>query len=128
MHEEVSMPHRTPEPGMTGPGTDPTKVTDQPALRTSSGAIWLVSSSIFTAVCLVPLIGIVVSDGTAATVALITAVLLLCLLAAMFIIRFQAEPGPRRLRWLAVCMLAMAVTALTAMSICVTIVWASVPR
>jgi len=122
------MPHRTPDSGMTGPGTDPTKVIDQPALRTSSGAIWLVCSSIFTAVCLIPLIGIVASGGAAASVALIAVVLLLCLLAAVFIIRFQAGPGPLRLRWLAACMLAMAVVALVAMIICVAIVWTSVPR
>ncbi|MDQ0613030.1 O-antigen/teichoic acid export membrane protein [Microbacterium sp. W4I4] len=122
------MSHRTPDHGAPYPGLDPTKVTSQPALRTSSGAIWLVASTVFTAVCLIPLIGIIVTDGAAAIVALIAVVVLLCLLAAMFIIRFQAEPGPRRLRWLAACMLAMAVVALTAMVICVAIVWGSVPR
>jgi len=122
------MAHRTPSPGSNAPGTDPTRIGDQPALRTSSGAIWLVCSSIFTAVCLIPLIGIVASGGAAAMVALIAVVLLLCLLAATFIIRFQAQPGPLRLRWLAACMLAMAVVALAAMIVCVAIVWSSVPR
>lgn len=119
------MPHRTREPGATGPEVNSTKVIDQPALQTSSGMIWLVSSSVFTAVCLVPLIGIAVTGGPAAAVALVAAVLLLCLLAAVFLIRFQATPGPRRLRWLAAGMLAMAVVALAAMSACVAIVWSS---
>lgn len=122
------MPHRTPGPGGSGPGLDPTKVISQPALQTSSGVIWLVSSSIFTAVCLVPLIGIVISGGRAAAVALVAVVLLLCLLAAMFLVRFQADPGPRRLKWLAACMLAMAVVALAAMIVCVAIVWGSAGR
>src|SRR5690606_41820720 len=120
------MPHRTREPGATGPEVHSTKVIDQPALQTSSAMIWLVSSSVFTAVCLVPLIGIAVTGGPAAAVALVAAVLL-CLLAAVFLIRFQATPGPRRLRWLAAGMLAMAVVALAAMSACVAIVWSSGP-
>ncbi|MFD5225276.1 hypothetical protein ACFWHT_06590 [Microbacterium sp. NPDC058342] len=121
------MPHRTHAQNAASPVPDPTKVLDQPALRTSSGAVWLVSSTVFTGVCLIPLIGIVVAGGAAATVALIAVVLLLCLLAAVFLIRFQAPPGPLRLRWLAACMLAMAVVALIAMIVCVWIAWTSVP-
>ncbi|MFD5214674.1 hypothetical protein [Microbacterium sp. NPDC058345] len=99
---------------------------NQPALRTSSGAIWLITATVFTAVCLVPLIGIVITGGAAASVALIATVLLACLLTAMFIVRFTMTPGTRQLRWLAASMLSMAVVALIAMVICVMIVWASV--
>ncbi len=33
---------------------DPTRMANQPALRTSSGAVWLIVAAIFTAVSLVP--------------------------------------------------------------------------
>ncbi|WP_309129379.1 hypothetical protein [Microbacterium sp.] len=99
---------------------------NQPALRTSSGAVWLITATIFTAVCLVPLVAIIVTGGAAASVALIATVLLACLLTTMFIVRFTMTPGTRQLRWLAACMLSMAVVALIAMIVCVMIVWTSV--
>jgi len=120
------MRRNAPDP-VPGTRTDPTRVMNQPALRTSSGAIWLVAASVFTAVCLVPLVGIIVQGGSAASVALVATVLLACLLTAMFLVRFTMTPGSRQLRWLAVCMLSMAVVALVAMAVCVMIVWASVP-
>lgn len=103
-------------------------VTSQPALRTSSGAVWLVCSSVFVGLCLIPLIGIIATHGPAAMVAVAATVLLLCLLGAMFVVRFAVPPGRGRLRWLAACMLAMAVLALVAMMICVSIAWSSMPR
>ena len=121
------MSHRIPEDRIPGSPSDPTIVTNQPALRTSSGVIWLVCSGIFVALCLIPLIGIVASGGAAAAVALVTGVLLIALLAAMFVVRFTVHAHLARLRWLAGCMLAMAVVALAGMAVCVSIVWMRVP-
>lgn len=107
----------------SGPGFDPTLVRSQPALRTSSGAIWIIVASLFTAVCLVPLIGIVASGGAAAAVATTTAVVIVLLLAGMVVVRLTVRAGPPRLTVLAVCFLAMAVVALAGMATCVLIVW-----
>jgi hypothetical protein len=119
-----------PTPGAPVPGSrsDPTMVTNQPALRSSSGTIWLVSSCIFVAVCLMPLVGIAMTGGAPTPVAIVTSSLLVCLLAAMFAVRFIVDSQPRRLRWLAACMLAMAVVALAGMTVCVWIVWSSIGR
>lgn len=121
------MSSEVPEP-VPGSSSDPTRVMNQPALRTSSGTVWLIAASVFVAICLVPLIGIVLSGGAAATVALVASVLLVGLLAAMFVVRFTVHWGPYRLRRLAACMLAMAVVALIAMIVCVMIVWAPLMR
>lgn len=115
-----------PAPRRTGNGgtaDDPTRVTNQPALRSSSGAVWLIMASVFTAVCLIPLIGIVTAGGAAGSVALVTATLLVVGLAAMVVIRLTVRDGPPRLRSLAGCFLAMALLALVGMAVCVAIVW-----
>lgn len=103
-------------------------MSNQPALRTSSGNIWLICSSIFVVLCLIPLVSIAMSGGNAATVALVCTVLLIALLAAAFVVRFAVPPYLGRLRWLAMCMLAMALVALLGMVLCVLLVWSGVPR
>lgn len=119
---------RTRQVPVADSSSDPTMVTNQPALRSSSGAVWLISSVVFVAVCLVPLVGIIAVRSAAAPVAVIAVVLLLVLLAAEFVLRFTISVRSHRLRWLATCMLTMAVVALTSMMVCVLIVWSSVPR
>jgi hypothetical protein len=101
-------------------------VTNQPALRSSPGTIWLVCSCVFVVVCLIPLVGIIVTGGAPAPVAIVAVALLVCLLAAMFAVRFAVTSQQSRLRLLAACMLAMAVVALVGLMVCVTIVWTSV--
>ncbi|MDT0157004.1 hypothetical protein Q9R19_05115 [Microbacterium sp. ARD32] len=108
--------------------SDPTMVTNQPALRSSSGAVWLIASGVFVAVCLVPLIGIIATGSAATPVAVVAVVLLVALLVAEFVVRLMVDARAHRLRWLAACMLAMAVIALVSMMVCVSIVWSSVPR
>ena len=119
---------RTRQVPVADSSSGPTMVTNQPALRSSSGAVWLISSVVFVAVCLVPLVGIIAVRSAAAPVAVIAVVLLLVLLAAEFVLRFTISVRSHRLRWLAACMLTMAVVALTSMMVCVSIVWSSVPR
>ena len=52
-------------------------------------------------------------------------VLLVGLLAAEVVVRLLISAPLQRLRWLAACMLSMAVVALIAMMVCVSIVWSS---
>ncbi|WP_303709128.1 MULTISPECIES: hypothetical protein [Microbacterium] len=101
---------------------DPTRMANQPALRTSSGAVWLIVATIFTAVSLVPLIGIVRSGGAAGTVGLVTAIILVLGLAAMVVIRLAVSSMRPRLRALAACFLAMALLTLVDITVCVLLV------
>lgn len=103
---------------------DPTMVTDQPALRTSSGAIWIIVAALFTAVSLVPLIAIVADGSSAAPVALVTASLLVSGLVALVIVRLTVTERSPRLRALAGCFLGMTLVTLIGLLICVAIVWA----
>ncbi|WP_124895556.1 hypothetical protein [Microbacterium sp. Y-01] len=106
-----------------GAGLDPTLVTSQPSLRSSSGTIWIIVASLFAAMSLVPLVGIIANGGAAASVALVTATLVVCALIAMVVLRFTLRDGPPRLRALAGCFLGMALVALLGMVVCVMIVW-----
>jgi len=87
--------------------------------------VWLICSAVFVAVCLVPLIGIVAVRSAATPVAIVAIVLLVGLLAAEVVVRLLISAPLQRLRWLAACMLSMAVVALIAMMVCVSIVWSS---
>ncbi|MBT2494084.1 hypothetical protein J7E45_00535 [Microbacterium sp. ISL-59] len=103
-------------------------MTSQPALRSSSGAIWLVVAALFAVMSLVPLVAIAVDGGPAESVALVTATLVVGLLLAMLVIRWTMREGPPRLRALAGCFLGMALIALIGMVICVMIVWIPLTR
>jgi hypothetical protein len=103
-------------------------VTSQPALRTSSGTVWLVVAALFACMSLVPLVAIAVDGGPAESIAIVTATLVVGLLLAMLVIRWTVLAGPPRLRALAGCLLAMALIALVGMVICVMIVWAPLTR
>lgn len=104
---------------------DPTLVRNQPALRTSSGTIWIIVGALFIAVCLIPLVGIVASGMPAAAVAIATIVLMSVLYAAMVAVRFSATPGPLRLQRMAACFLGVAAVALIGMIVCVMIEWST---
>ena len=101
---------------------DPTRMANQPALRTSSGAVWLIVAALFTAVSLAPLIGIVRSGGAAGTVGLVTAILLVLGLVTMVVIRLTVRSVRARLRALAACFLAMAGLTLVGITVCVLLV------
>lgn len=72
---------------------------NQPALRTSSGAIWLVIGAVLTGVCLVVLLALIPLGYPAATVG---AVLVAVLYATMIVVRFAVNRPVARLRTLAV--------------------------
>ena len=98
---------------------DPTRMAEQPALQTSSGLVWLVVGALFAAVSLVPLGALIlVSPGRSLPVAVTTAALVVLLYGLMIAVRLATPRGPRRLRRMAACLLAMAGFALLGIWIC----------
>ncbi|RFA23398.1 hypothetical protein [Subtercola boreus] len=91
---------------------DPTRVTSQPALTTSTGRIWLIVGGLFAAISAAVLFFLLpfTPHGLAA-VALIVIVLLY---ASMVITQLVTRRGRPRLGILAALMILMAVTALAA--------------
>ncbi|UJP10485.1 hypothetical protein L2X99_01975 [Microbacterium sp. KUDC0406] len=106
---------------------DPTLVRNQPALRTSTGRIWLVVGGIFLVLCAIPLTLIVFTPGAAVPVAWATLITALLLYAGIVFARLGVTDHVRRLRWMAVLMLTMAVVALVGLAVCTMIAWSQVP-
>lgn len=77
---------------------DPTKMVNQPALRTSSGAIWLIVGALFTVICVAVLIPLIPIGNPAP---LIGAVLIVLLYLAMIVVRFAVRHRVARLRSMA---------------------------
>lgn len=109
----ASAPYRTQ--------TDTTLVRNQPALQTSSGAIWLVMGAIFVVVCLIPLGLIATTAGPAVPVAMITGFIMVLLYAALVVVRLAVPHRARRLRLMAVLLLATALVALIGMMLCLAV-------
>ena len=106
--------------GERGRRLDPTRMLDQPALRTSTGRIWIVMGGLFAAVGLIPFGFLIFSgSGRSRPAAIAVAVLVLVLYAMIVLARFLLTAGPVRLRAMAVCLLAMAAVALVGAWICV---------
>lgn len=107
---------------------DPTRMANQPALRTSNGLIWIVVAGLFLVACAVPLSLLTVVDPRAsAPMAWITTGLLIALYAALVAARGLVPERERRLRVMAGLMLAMAAVALIGMLVCTVIEWGAVP-
>lgn len=107
---------------------DPTRMANQPALRSSEGTIWIVVGGLFAMICLVPLsLLTVVEPRESAPAAWITAILVIALYGALLATRWAVGPRERRLRIMAVLMLAMAAIALLGLMICAAIEWSAVP-
>jgi hypothetical protein len=89
---------------------DPTLQRNQPALTTSTGAIWLVVGGLFAAISLAVLIPMtsLPPEGVALTAAIAVA----ALYAGMVVARFVLRPGRVRLRVLAGGMIAIAAVSL----------------
>lgn len=90
---------------------DPTKIRDQPALRSSSGAVWIVAGGLFLLVVAAVLAWIIVSSGTAAPVAVATGAAVVGLYVVMLVVRFAVRSGTVRLRIMAVAMICMALVS-----------------
>lgn len=100
---------------------DPTRVRDQPALRTSDGTSWLILGGLFTLVSLAMLIPM--QWLRANEVATIGAIAVAILYAVMIVVRFTVNKRRRRLGILATCMIAMAVIALGSVAAVTAVEW-----
>jgi len=100
---------------------DPTRIRNQPALSTSSGAIWLIVGGLFAIISIVVLVPLVTRQPAGLAMGGIVAIVLLYL--AMVLVRFRVGALRRRLGWLAACMLAMAVVAMASVLIISTVEW-----
>ena len=90
--------------------------------------IGIVVAGLFGLICLVPLSLLTVVDPRrSAPVAWITAILVIVLYAALLVSRWTVDDRERRLRIMAVLMLAMAAVALFGMLTCAAIEWSAVP-
>ena len=91
---------------------DETKVTNQPALTTSTGRSWLLMGGLFTAIVLAMLIAMTTLPPPG--VALVAAIVVGALYLGMIVVRLTVAPGRRRLALLSAGMLGIAVVALVA--------------
>lgn len=107
---------------------DHRQVSKHPALWSSTGTVWLVAGAVLAAVCLVPLVSIVVTGRAASAVATATSVLIVALYAAMVAVRLSSSRVPSRLQRMALCFLGIAGVALVGMIICVMIQWNAVAQ
>jgi hypothetical protein len=112
----------TPDPDPAG--ADPTRVREQPALTTSTGAIWLIVGGLFAAVSLGVLIPMATLPG--GTVAVVGAIIVAVLYLGMVAVRFAVPSGRRRLGMRAVGMLLIAAVALGAVLIVAGSAWNAV--
>lgn len=109
-------------------GLDPTRMANQPALRSSDGLIWIIVAGLFLLVCAVPLVLLTLVDPRAsAPMAWITAIVLVALYAALVTARGAVTDRKRRLRLMAILMLSMAAVALIGLFTCALIEWSAVP-
>ena len=91
---------------------DSTKVRDQPALRSSSGRVWIVAGGLLLLVTAAVLAWIILSGGSgAAPVAIATGAAVVALYIVLLIVRFAVRPGKLRLRIMAAAMIGMALIA-----------------
>ncbi|MCU1526061.1 MAG: hypothetical protein JWO18_2955 [Microbacteriaceae bacterium] len=100
---------------------DPTRVRDQPSLRTSAGRIWLIMGGLFAVVALailIPMLWLRASGvATAGIVAVVT------LYVVMIVVRFSVGNRRHRLGLLAACMITMAVVALVCVGVVTAVEW-----
>jgi VIT1/CCC1 family predicted Fe2+/Mn2+ transporter len=93
-------------------GVDPTAIREQPALTTSTGAIWLIVGGLFAVVSVAVLIPMATLPN--GTVAVVAAIVVALLYLGMLVVQFAMPPGRRRLGAQATAMLLMAAVALGA--------------
>lgn len=110
----------TPRPGTP----DPTAIREQPALTTSTGAIWLIVGGLFVAIAL----GVLIPMTTlpSGIVALVASTVVALLYLGMLVARFAIPPGRRRLGVLATAMLLIAAVTLGAVLIVAASAWSGV--
>jgi hypothetical protein len=95
---------------------DPTKVRNQPALRTSSGREWLIVGVITAAICVVVLLLQIPAD---AFVAVTGSAVVVVVYAAMIVVKEMVKPQRRRLGILAVLLISMMLVTIAALLVIV---------
>src|SRR5699024_6381640 len=91
---------------------DSSRISDQPALRSASGTIWVVAGGLFLVVIAAVLAAIISSGGPAVGYAITTIAVVAALYLVLLIARFAIRPGKTRLWVMAGSMIGMAVVAL----------------
>ena len=121
MHAAHEQAHRTRRSSMIA-HTDPTLVRNQPSLRTSDGLIWIVVAGLFALISAVPLVLMLAYPGPSAPLAWVTLVRMVMLYGGVVACRFFVD-RERRLRLMAIGMLAMAAVVLLGLLGCIAIEW-----
>jgi hypothetical protein len=98
---------------------DSSRISDQPALRSASGTIWVVAGGLFLVVIAAVLAAIISSGGPAVGYAITTIAVVAALYLVLLIARFAIRPGKTRLWVMAGSMIGMAVVALIGLVVCV---------
>lgn len=106
------MSEHDPTPAEERRRRDPMSMSNQPALQTSTGLIWIVVGGCFAIASLIPLVMLAVAGGPSAPIAIVTIAAVVLLYAALVVLRFAIRRRPTRLWWMAACMLMMAAVAL----------------
>ncbi|MCU1441162.1 MAG: hypothetical protein JWP85_2159 [Rhodoglobus sp.] len=96
----------------TAVADDQTRITNQPALTTSTGRSWLIIGALFTGISLGVLVPMTALPP--AGVALVAAVAVAVLYIGMLVVRATVPPGRRRLGLMAAGLLAIAAISLVA--------------
>lgn len=102
---------------------DPTRIGDQPALRTSSGAVWLVAGGVLAALCIGLLLAL---NSLQPPVGLIGAGVVFALYLFMVAAALAIPARHARLVTLACLMIAIAITGLAFVLVINTVEWAAV--
>ncbi|MHB1172925.1 MAG: hypothetical protein ACYCZY_10635 [Lacisediminihabitans sp.] len=103
--------------------SDPTKVTNQPALTTSTGRIWLIVGGLFAAIALAFLIPMLALGSPG--VALFGIVAVSALYITMIVVRLSTGPGRLRLGLMASSMLAIALVSLVCILVVIANEWSA---
>ncbi|MCF2570865.1 hypothetical protein [Brevibacterium sp. UCMA 11754] len=98
---------------------DPRRISDQPALRSSTGTIWIVAGGLFLVVIAGVLAAVIFSGGPAIGYAITTIIVAGALYLVLLISRFAIRPGRIRLWAMAGSMIAMALVAIIGLVLCV---------
>jgi len=98
---------------------DSSRISDQPALRSASGTIWVVAGGLFLIVIAAVLAAIISAGGPAVGYAITTIAVATALYLVLLISRFAIRPGRVRLWVMAGSMIGMALVALIGLVVCV---------
>lgn len=98
---------------------DSRRISDQPALRSSSGTIWIVAGGVFLVVIAGVLAAVISSGGPAIGYAITTIAVAGALYLVLLISRFAIRQGRVRLWVMAGSMIGMALVAIIGLVLCV---------